>query len=146
MYQQLDKDIARRKDGISRELQCNQSRGLKLAIAKRCRLHKLIRQRFALALKIQQMVCAYSAFSRQLQCRWEIQSQYLKFRQKRKDKDPADDVYQQDEVLRTGGNTVQIAKDQAAEMVYAEFLPSPAGKERHLDDPPERPDDGAAVC
>ncbi|KZV52478.1 AMP-dependent synthetase and ligase domain containing protein [Dorcoceras hygrometricum] len=26
--------------------------------AKRCRLHKLIRQRFALALKIQQMVCA----------------------------------------------------------------------------------------
>ncbi|KZV36167.1 hypothetical protein F511_22835 [Dorcoceras hygrometricum] len=30
---------------------------LKLAIAKRCRLHKLIRQRFAFALKIQQMVC-----------------------------------------------------------------------------------------
>ncbi|KZT75946.1 hypothetical protein F511_47029 [Dorcoceras hygrometricum] len=30
---------------------------LELAIAKRCRLHELIRQRFALALKIQQMVC-----------------------------------------------------------------------------------------
>ncbi|KZV43743.1 hypothetical protein F511_43572 [Dorcoceras hygrometricum] len=30
---------------------------LEIAIAKRCRLHKLIRQRFALALKIQQEVC-----------------------------------------------------------------------------------------
>ncbi|KZV18556.1 protein kinase, core domain containing protein [Dorcoceras hygrometricum] len=38
---------------ISRELQCNQQLVL-VAIAKRCRLHKLIRQRFALALKIQQ--------------------------------------------------------------------------------------------
>ncbi|KZV19328.1 interactor of constitutive active ROPs 2, chloroplastic-like [Dorcoceras hygrometricum] len=32
---------------ISRELQCNQQMLLELAIAKRCRLHKLIRQRFA---------------------------------------------------------------------------------------------------
>ncbi|KZV26013.1 hypothetical protein F511_03886 [Dorcoceras hygrometricum] len=39
------------KDGISRKLQWNQSRGLKLAIEKRCRLHKLIRQRFAFALR-----------------------------------------------------------------------------------------------
>ncbi|KZV36415.1 hypothetical protein F511_22888 [Dorcoceras hygrometricum] len=31
---------------------------LKLAIAKRCRLNKSIRQRFAFALKIQQMACA----------------------------------------------------------------------------------------
>ncbi|KZT76938.1 hypothetical protein F511_46037 [Dorcoceras hygrometricum] len=36
----------------SRKLQCNQQ--MLLAIAKRCRLHKLIRQRFALAIKIQQ--------------------------------------------------------------------------------------------
>ncbi|KZV26640.1 hypothetical protein F511_15748 [Dorcoceras hygrometricum] len=43
---------------------------LKIAIAKRCRLHKLIRQRFALALKIQQedfalisAVASYSGFS-----------------------------------------------------------------------------------
>ncbi|KZV57502.1 RNA binding protein isoform 1 [Dorcoceras hygrometricum] len=33
---------------ISRELQCNQQMLLELAIAKRCRLHKLIRQRFAI--------------------------------------------------------------------------------------------------
>ncbi|KZV39454.1 hypothetical protein F511_37208 [Dorcoceras hygrometricum] len=37
----------------SRKLQCNQQMLLELAIAKRCRLHKLIRQRFAHALKIQ---------------------------------------------------------------------------------------------
>ncbi|KZT76954.1 protein IQ-DOMAIN 1-like [Dorcoceras hygrometricum] len=38
-------EMKRRRTGrsISRELQCNQQ----LAIAKRCRLHKLIRQRFA---------------------------------------------------------------------------------------------------
>ncbi|KZV15605.1 hypothetical protein F511_41177 [Dorcoceras hygrometricum] len=30
---------------------------LELAIAKRCRLHELIRQSFALALKVQEMVC-----------------------------------------------------------------------------------------
>ncbi|KZT76478.1 hypothetical protein F511_46498 [Dorcoceras hygrometricum] len=35
-----------------------------IAIAKRCRLHKLIRQRFALALKIQQMLFAMRKFSR----------------------------------------------------------------------------------
>ncbi|KZV39357.1 hypothetical protein F511_12037 [Dorcoceras hygrometricum] len=37
---------------------------LEIAIAKRCRLHKLIRQRFALALKIQQMLFAMKTSSR----------------------------------------------------------------------------------
>ncbi|KZV16413.1 protein POLAR LOCALIZATION DURING ASYMMETRIC DIVISION AND REDISTRIBUTION-like [Dorcoceras hygrometricum] len=37
---------------------------LEIAIAKRCRLHKLIRQRFALALKIQQMLFTMRKFSR----------------------------------------------------------------------------------
>ncbi|KZV52880.1 hydrolase, hydrolyzing O-glycosyl compound [Dorcoceras hygrometricum] len=37
---------------------------LEIAIAKRCRLHKWIRQRFALALKIQQMLFAMRKFSR----------------------------------------------------------------------------------
>ncbi|KZV43128.1 hypothetical protein F511_07943 [Dorcoceras hygrometricum] len=37
---------------------------LEIAIAKRCRLHKLIRQRFALALKIQQMLFAMKKISR----------------------------------------------------------------------------------
>ncbi|KZV17897.1 hypothetical protein F511_06824 [Dorcoceras hygrometricum] len=37
---------------------------LEIAIAKRCRLHKLIRQRFALALEIQQMLFAMRKFSR----------------------------------------------------------------------------------
>ncbi|KZV17502.1 hypothetical protein F511_41297 [Dorcoceras hygrometricum] len=42
---------------------------LEIAIAKRCRLHKLIRQRFALALKIQQMLFAMKIISsRELQC------------------------------------------------------------------------------
>ncbi|KZV29981.1 hypothetical protein F511_41124 [Dorcoceras hygrometricum] len=56
----------------SRQLQCNQSRTLKLAIEKRCRLHKLVRQRFAFALGIQQMLFAMrkisSGSSRELQC------------------------------------------------------------------------------
>ncbi|KZV32643.1 hypothetical protein F511_14767 [Dorcoceras hygrometricum] len=39
---------------------------LKLAIAKRCRLHKLIRQRFDFALKIQQMVCDDKTSSRKM--------------------------------------------------------------------------------
>ncbi|KZV34161.1 sphingoid long-chain bases kinase 2, mitochondrial [Dorcoceras hygrometricum] len=37
---------------------------LEIAIAKRCRLHKLIRQRFALALKFQQMLFAMKKISR----------------------------------------------------------------------------------
>ncbi|KZV50485.1 uridine-cytidine kinase C [Dorcoceras hygrometricum] len=39
---------------------------LEIAIAKRCRLHKLIRQRFALALKIQQMLFALRSSSRKI--------------------------------------------------------------------------------
>ncbi|KZV55075.1 hypothetical protein F511_31671 [Dorcoceras hygrometricum] len=39
---------------------------LEIAIAKRCRLHKLIRQRFALALKIQQMLFAMKKISRKI--------------------------------------------------------------------------------
>ncbi|KZV14205.1 putative dimethyladenosine transferase [Dorcoceras hygrometricum] len=51
------------------------SRGyLELAIAKRCRLHKLIRQRFALALKIQQEDFALIT-SRKIQSRLGIQAQ-----------------------------------------------------------------------
>ncbi|KZV36055.1 acetyl-coenzyme A carboxylase carboxyl transferase subunit alpha, chloroplastic [Dorcoceras hygrometricum] len=43
-----------------------QSCYLEIAIAKRCRLHKLIRQRFALALKIQQMLFALRFSSRKI--------------------------------------------------------------------------------
>ncbi|KZV38619.1 putative receptor-like protein kinase [Dorcoceras hygrometricum] len=39
---------------------------LELAIAKRCRLHKLIRQRFAFVLKIQQMLFALITSSRKI--------------------------------------------------------------------------------
>ncbi|KZV37804.1 hypothetical protein F511_24495 [Dorcoceras hygrometricum] len=64
---------------ISRKLLFTSSWYLEIAIAKRCRLHKLIRQRFALALKIQQMlfalitsrkipVASYSGSSRKLHC------------------------------------------------------------------------------
>ncbi|KZV19397.1 asparaginyl-tRNA synthetase [Dorcoceras hygrometricum] len=42
--------MKRRRRGSSRKLQCNQQMLLEIAIAKRCRLHKLVRQRFALAL------------------------------------------------------------------------------------------------
>ncbi|KZV45915.1 hypothetical protein F511_20511 [Dorcoceras hygrometricum] len=45
---------------------------LKIAIAKRCRLHKLIRQRFALALKIQQK--DFALLFQQTKLQW-IQSQ-----------------------------------------------------------------------
>ncbi|KZV42564.1 hypothetical protein F511_35804 [Dorcoceras hygrometricum] len=41
-------------DGLRRAVARISRCYLKIAIAKRCRLHKLIRQRFALALKIQQ--------------------------------------------------------------------------------------------
>ncbi|KZV32686.1 hypothetical protein F511_26699 [Dorcoceras hygrometricum] len=49
-----DEEKSERAEATSRELQRNQQMLLELAIAKRCRLHKLIRQRFAVALKIQQ--------------------------------------------------------------------------------------------
>ncbi|KZV41836.1 wall-associated receptor kinase 1-like [Dorcoceras hygrometricum] len=39
---------------------------LKIAIAKRCRLHKLIRQRFALTLKVQQMLFTLITSSRKI--------------------------------------------------------------------------------
>ncbi|KZV55013.1 hypothetical protein F511_30440 [Dorcoceras hygrometricum] len=49
---------------FSRELLFISRCYLEIAIAKRCRLHKLIRQRFALALKFQQMLFAMRKFSR----------------------------------------------------------------------------------
>ncbi|KZV37776.1 clathrin assembly protein [Dorcoceras hygrometricum] len=55
---------------ISRKIyqqRASTSRGnLELAIAKRCRLHKLIRQHFAFALKIQQMLFALISNSRKI--------------------------------------------------------------------------------
>ncbi|KZV07000.1 interactor of constitutive active ROPs 2, chloroplastic-like [Dorcoceras hygrometricum] len=53
---------------ISRKLQYNQQMLLEIAIAKRCRLHKLIRQRFALAIKIQQEDFALIVQQTKLQC------------------------------------------------------------------------------
>ncbi|KZV52878.1 hypothetical protein F511_15027 [Dorcoceras hygrometricum] len=59
------KEKRRRRGGNSAESYSAISRCyLEIAIAKRCRLHKLIRQRFALALKIQQMLFAMRKFSR----------------------------------------------------------------------------------
>ncbi|KZV20753.1 ABC transporter G family member 28-like [Dorcoceras hygrometricum] len=51
---------------ISRKLMFTSRCYLELAIAKRCRLHKLIRQRFALAIKIQQMLFALITSSRKI--------------------------------------------------------------------------------
>ncbi|KZV49974.1 protein ROOT PRIMORDIUM DEFECTIVE 1 [Dorcoceras hygrometricum] len=58
----------RRRRGSSRKLQCNQQMLLELARAKRCRLHKLIRQRFAIAIKIQQEDFALLFQQTKLQC------------------------------------------------------------------------------
>ncbi|KZV15551.1 putative inactive poly [Dorcoceras hygrometricum] len=60
----------------SRKLQCNQQMLFGEAIAKRCRLHKLIRQRFALALKIQQE--DFALIFQQSKLQW-IQSQRKDF-------------------------------------------------------------------
>ncbi|KZV55984.1 FRIGIDA-like protein 3 [Dorcoceras hygrometricum] len=49
-----------------RKVKISSSWCLKLAIAKRCRLHKLIRQRFAFAPKIQQMLFALITSSRKI--------------------------------------------------------------------------------
>ncbi|KZV15553.1 hypothetical protein F511_43879 [Dorcoceras hygrometricum] len=67
------------KDGISRKLQWNQSRGLKLAIAKRCRLHKLIRQRFAFV-RFSRWFCAKN---QQVQLSRETSSRKLKYQSQR---------------------------------------------------------------
>ncbi|KZV06779.1 hypothetical protein F511_45739 [Dorcoceras hygrometricum] len=59
------KEKRRRRGGNSVESYSAISRCyLEIAIAKRCRLHKLIRQRFALALEIQQTLFAMRKFSR----------------------------------------------------------------------------------
>ncbi|KZV56959.1 hypothetical protein F511_14967 [Dorcoceras hygrometricum] len=59
------KEKRRRRGGNSADSYSVSSRCyLEIAIAKRCRLHKLIRQRFALAIKIQQMLFAMRKFSR----------------------------------------------------------------------------------
>ncbi|KZV17495.1 hypothetical protein F511_10882 [Dorcoceras hygrometricum] len=55
-------------DGLSPAVARTSRCYLEIAIAKRCRLHKLIRQRFALALKIQQMLLALIT-SRKIQSR-----------------------------------------------------------------------------
>ncbi|KZV16983.1 hypothetical protein F511_28397 [Dorcoceras hygrometricum] len=57
----------RRRRGSSRKLQCNQQKLLKIAIAKRCRLHKLIRQRFALCVVISALVTQL-----RLMCSYEV--------------------------------------------------------------------------
>ncbi|KZV13771.1 glutamate receptor 2.5-like [Dorcoceras hygrometricum] len=58
----------RRKRESRRKLQCIQQMLLEIAIAKRCRLHKLIRQRFAIAIKIQQEDFALLIQQTKLQC------------------------------------------------------------------------------
>ncbi|KZV21297.1 DNAJ heat shock N-terminal domain-containing protein isoform 1 [Dorcoceras hygrometricum] len=66
----LSVDVISSDITISRKIyqqRASTSRGnLELAIAKRCRLHKLIRQRFAFALKIQQMLFALISSSRKI--------------------------------------------------------------------------------
>ncbi|KZV23573.1 DEAD-box ATP-dependent RNA helicase 16 [Dorcoceras hygrometricum] len=66
----LSVDVMSSDIKISRKIfqqRASTSRGnLELAIAKRCRLHKLIRQRFAFALKIQQMLFALISSSRKI--------------------------------------------------------------------------------
>ncbi|KZV23381.1 hypothetical protein F511_09126 [Dorcoceras hygrometricum] len=66
----LSVDVISSDITISRKIyqqRASTSRGnLELAIAKRCRLHKLVRQRFAFALKIQQMLFALISSSRKI--------------------------------------------------------------------------------
>ncbi|KZV16924.1 hypothetical protein F511_30797 [Dorcoceras hygrometricum] len=83
-------DSSRGSDVVEEEVQqrttVHQQMLLELAIAKRCRLHKLIRQRFTLALKIQQEDVAMVMTSRrkEISSRWEIQSQALVQAQEKK--------------------------------------------------------------
>ncbi|KZV42852.1 hypothetical protein F511_13605 [Dorcoceras hygrometricum] len=53
-------------DGLREQSQDISRWYLEIAIEKRCRLHKLIRQRFALAIKIQQMLFALRSSSRKI--------------------------------------------------------------------------------
>ncbi|KZV42959.1 hypothetical protein F511_42416 [Dorcoceras hygrometricum] len=78
---QMQEKRRRREEISSRKLLFISRCYLKIAIAKRCRLHKLIRQRFALALKIQQedfalLISADEATVNQSQ-RKDIQTQLM---------------------------------------------------------------------
>ncbi|KZV53697.1 hypothetical protein F511_38747 [Dorcoceras hygrometricum] len=130
-------------DGDNQQRASTSRGNLKLAIAKRCRSNKLVRQRFAFALRFSR----WFDFSRWIQwngisrsAKTRIQQMMLTIRdkklvseqvapwltaiafglvmdtvewnqQKRKDKDPTDDVDQQDQALNTRPKAIAVSQD-----------------------------------